>query len=94
MSIDCERVRATASRSDLLHEDELALGELPALDELVGLHVALVDRAPPLLLDRRLAVERPEGHVLPLLCHGEPDRDVDQAEVNGAVPDCAHVRKA
>ena len=92
MSIDCERVEGDRLEVGLLDHDELALGELPALDELVGLDVALVEGAPALLLDRRaaLAVQRPEGHVLALLRDGEPDRDVDQAEVDGAVPDRAH----
>ena len=97
-ALDVDRLRAREGDGlevGLLDEDELALRELPALDELVGLHVPLVERAPALLLDRcpALAVERPEGHVLPLLRHGEPDRDVDQAEVDGAVPDGSHKRR-
>ena len=82
MSIDCERWRAIFSRSVVLDDHELALRELPALDELVRLDVALVLRAPALLLDRRaaLAVQRPERDVLALLRDGEPDRDRDEAE--------------
>ena len=49
----------------VLHDHELALRDLPAPDELVGLDVALVDGAVALLLDRRaaLAVEHPERDV-------------------------------
>jgi predicted nucleotidyltransferase len=83
MSTDWERV---------VDDDVLAFGELPALDELVGLDVALVVRAEALLLDRRaaLAVKRPEADVLALLRDGQPDGDVHQAEVDGTVPDRAH----
>ena len=65
---DVDRLRAREGDGlevRLLHEDELALGELPALDELVGLHVALVDRAPPLLLDRRPALRGASGRTRP-----------------------------
>jgi hypothetical protein len=97
--LDVDRLRARERHRlevRFLDHHELALGELPALDELVRLDVALVERAPALLLDRRaaLAMERPEGHVLALLRHGEPDRDVDQAEVDGAVPDRSHEEKS
>src|SRR4029453_9815701 len=53
----------------LLDEHELALGELPALDQLIRLDVALVERAVALLLDRRpaFAVEGAERRVLALL---------------------------
>ena len=76
----------------LLDEHVLALRELPALDELVGLDVALVNGAPALLLDRRaaLAMERAEGHVLPLGRESEANGDVDEAEADGSVPDRAH----
>ena len=76
----------------LLDEDVLALRELPALDELVGLDVALVNRAPALLLDRRaaLAVERAERHVLPLGRESEANGDVDQTKTEGSVPDRAY----
>ena len=76
----------------LLDEDVLALRELPALDELVGLDVALVHRAPPLLLDRRaaFAMERAERDVLPLGRESEPDGDVDEAEADRSVPDGPH----
>ena len=49
----------------VLDEHELALRDLPALDDLVGPDVALVHRAAPLLLDRRaaLAVQHPERDV-------------------------------
>jgi hypothetical protein len=76
----------------ILNDDELVLRELPALDQLVGFHVALVERAVALLLDRRAAlpVQRAERRVLALLRDGEADRDVDQAEVDGSVPDSPH----
>ena len=65
---DLDRLRALERdrlEIGLLDEHVLALRELPALDELVRLDVALVHRAPALLLDRRaaLAMERAEGHV-------------------------------
>ena len=92
-----DRDRLRAGQRDgleigLLDEDVLALGELPALDELVGLDVALVHGAPPLLLDRRaaLAMERAERDVLPLGRQGEPNRDVDEAEADRSVPDGPH----
>src|SRR5439155_11477220 len=92
---DLDRLRALERdrlEIGLLDEHELALRDLPALDELVRLDLAFVERAPPLLLDRRaaLAVQRPEGHVAPLGRESEPDRDVDQAEADGAVPDRPH----
>src|SRR5438445_6335017 len=80
----------------VLDDDELALRHLPALHDLVALDLALVGRAPALLLDRghALAVQLPEGNVrLPgrrLRGQREPDRDVDQAEADGSVPDRAH----
>jgi hypothetical protein len=45
-----------------LDDDELSLGNLPAFDDLVRANVDLVERAPTLLLDRRLAlaVQQPE----------------------------------
>jgi hypothetical protein len=68
----------------LLHEDVLTLGELPALDQLLGRHLPIVRRAPALLLDRRpaLAVQRPERDVGPLGGNRQPDRDVDEAEAD------------
>ena len=92
---DVDRLRALERdrlEVGFLDHDELALGELPALDELVGLDIALVERAIALLLDRRsaLAVEGAEGRVLALLGDRQPDRDVDEAEVDGSVPDSAH----
>src|SRR5206468_11166949 len=76
----------------LLHDHVLALRDLPPLRELVRLDLALVMRAPALLLDRRaaLAMERAEGDVVPLGRQGEPDRDVDEAEADRSVPDGAH----
>src|SRR5207253_3157336 len=49
----------------VLDYQELALAHLPALDELVRLDVALVHRAPALLLDRRAAftVQHPERDI-------------------------------
>src|SRR4029078_3736023 len=60
---DCDRLRALERNSlqvGLLDKDVLPLRELPALDELVGLDVALVHGGPALLLDRRAgpAMER------------------------------------
>src|SRR6185312_11217998 len=62
------------------------------LDELLGFDLALVKRAPPLLLDRRAAlpVQRPEGHVAPLGREREPDGNVDQPEADRSVPDRPH----
>jgi hypothetical protein len=76
----------------LLDHDELALRHLPALDELVRLDLALVEGAPPLLLDRRAAlpVQRSEGDVAPLGGERQPDRDVDQPEADRSVPDRPH----
>ena len=90
------RVSMIASRSASSTSDELALRDLPALDDLVTLDLALVHRAPALLLDRRhaLAVQRAERDVglarRRLRGQREPDRDVDQAEADGAVPDRPH----
>src|SRR6185312_4787726 len=76
----------------LLDKDVLPLRELPALDELVRLDVALVHRAPALLLDRRPAVpvQGAERHVLPLGRKRKPDGDVDEAEADRSVPDGPH----
>ena len=80
----------------VLDDHELALRDLPALHELVALDLAVVRRAPALLLDRReaLTMQGAERHVgLPggrFRRQGHSDRDVDQAEGDGAVPDGAH----
>src|SRR5439155_9045745 len=76
----------------LLDDHVLALRDLPALDQLVRLDVAFVERAIALLLDRRpaLPMERAERDVGPLGREGQPDRDVDQAEADGSGPDRAH----
>ena len=92
---DRDRLRARQRNGleiGLLDEDVLALRELPALDELVGLDVALVHRAPALLLDRRAALpmQGAERDVLPLGREREPDGDVDEAEADRSVPDGAH----
>ena len=69
-----------------LDDDELALGHLPALDELVRRHFPVVLRAPALLFDRReaLPVEEAERDVrLPrsrLRRGGEPDGDAYETE--------------
>ena len=52
---------------------------------------APAQRRPYVLLLR--AMQGAEGDVLALLRDGEPDRDVDQAEVDGSVPDRAHERQ-
>ena len=89
---DLDRARRVAllDRLELgvLDGDELALRDLPAADELVGADVALVHRAPALLLDRRpaLAVQHAERDVrLPGRGFGgrrEPHRDVHEAEAD------------
>src|SRR5262249_8821390 len=77
-------------------DHELPLGHLPPLDELVRLDVALVHRAPALLLDRRpaLAVEQPERHVgltgSRLRRRREADRNVHEPEAHRSVPRSAH----
>jgi hypothetical protein len=92
---DVHRLRALERNRleiGVLDEHELTLGELPAFDELVGLDIPFVEGAVALLLDGRptLAVQRAERGVLPLLRDGQANRDVDQAEVDGSVPDSAH----
>ena len=92
---DLDRLRALEGNRleiGLLDDHELALGDLPTLDELVRLDVTLVERAVALLLDRRptLPVERPERDVRSLGGERQPDRDVDQAKADGSVPDRAH----
>src|SRR5205085_10481379 len=76
----------------LLDDHELALRDPPALDERLGLDVALVERAPALVLDRRAALpmEGAEGDVGALGRDRQPDRDADEAEADGAVPDRSH----
>ena len=62
LDLDRARVVCALDRLEILVLDdhELALRDLPALDDLVGADLALVHRAPALLLDRRpaLAVQR------------------------------------
>ena len=92
---DLDRLRALERHRlevGLLDDHELALRDLPALDELLGLDVALVERAPALVLDRRaaLAMERAEGDVGALGRDRQPDRDADETEADGAVPDRSH----
>ena len=66
---DLDRARVVGELDRLevgvLDDDELALRDLPALDDLVRPDLAIVRRAPALLPDRRpaLAVELPERHV-------------------------------
>ena len=48
--------RMIASMVRVLDDHELALCDFPALDDLVVRDLAVVDRAPPLLLDRRPAL--------------------------------------
>src|SRR4029450_6379743 len=80
----------------VLDDHELALRDLPALDELVARDLAVVHRAPALLLDRRpaLPVQGPEADVrgpprrLRRQC--EADRNVDQAKADRAVPGRPH----
>ena len=82
----------------ILDHHELALGDLPALDDLVRPDLALVGRAPALLPDRGLAlpVERAEADVRLLRLRrgrqSQANGDVDEAEGNGSVPDSAHDR--
>ena len=70
----------------VLNDDELALRDLPALDDLVGADFTLVGGAPALLSDRGLALpmERPEADVgllrLGRRRQGQANRDVDQSE--------------
>src|SRR5207244_12065252 len=82
----------------VLDDDELALGDLPALDDLVRPDLALVGGAPALLPDRGLAlpVERSEADVrlfrLRGRREGQANGDADEAERDGSVPDSAHGR--
>jgi len=92
---DLDRVRALKRdrlEIRLLDHHELALRDLPALHKLLGLDVALVERAVALLLDRRpaFAVQGPERDVGALRRQGQSDGDADQAEADGSVPDRAH----
>src|SRR5207244_8396031 len=92
---DRDRLRARQRHGfevGLLDEDVLTLRELPTLDELVGLDVALVHRAPALLLDRcaAFAMKRAKRDVLPLGRESKPDGDVDEAEADRSVPDGPH----
>src|SRR5205085_5848404 len=93
---DLDRARGVALLDRLevgvLDDHELALRDLPALHELVVRHLALVHRAPALLLDRRaaLAVQRPEGDVrgtgLRRRRGRKADRDGDEADAESSVP--------
>src|SRR5262249_20830597 len=80
----------------VLDDHELTLRDLPALHDLVRADLTLVGRAPALLADRglALAVKRAEAHVRLLRLgrgrESQANGDVDQAEGNGSVPDCAH----
>ena len=89
---DRDRPRVVRGREGfevgVLDDDELPFRHLPALDDLVVRDLAVVLRAPALVLDRRpaLPMEHPERHVrLPrsrLGGQGHPDGDVDQAEAD------------
>ena len=87
LDVDRARVVVALERLELglLDDDELALRDLPALDELVVRDLAVVLGAPALLLDRgqALAVQQPERDVrLPRgrLGRGrEPDGDARRA---------------
>ena len=80
----------------VLDDHELALGDLPAFDDLVRADLALVGGAPALLADRGLAlpVEGSEADVrllgLRRRRESQANRDVDQAEADGSVPDGSH----
>ena len=65
-----------------LNEDELALCELPAIDQLVGAHLALMGRAVALLFYRRatFAMQHSKAYVLTLLRDSKPDGDGDETE--------------
>ena len=97
MSIERER-RVAIDRLEIgvLHDHELALRHLPAADDLVGPDVLLVERAPALLLDRRLALsmKKAERDVrLPgrrLRRRRQADGDADQPEADRAVPGSSH----
>ena len=88
------RSSASSSASSTTHV--LALRDLPALDDLVGGELAVVHRAPALLLDRRqaLAVQQPEGDVRlarsRLRRRREPDGDAHETEAQRSVPGDAH----
>src|SRR4051812_41011093 len=72
----------------VLDLEELTLRHFPPANELVGLDVALVHGAPPLLLDRRaaLAVKHPERDIRlagsRLRRRREADGDVDETEAD------------
>src|SRR5205085_6372541 len=91
-------VRARLERLEVgvLDEHELALRDLPPADELVGVDLDVVDRAPALLADRRaaLAVELPERDVRlarsGLRRGGEPHGDAHEAEADRSVPGGPH----
>ena len=80
----------------VLDDDVLALRRLPALDDLVGPDLAVVLRAPALLLDRcqAFAVQEPERDVRLAGCglrrRSESDGDADEPEGERSVPGRAH----
>ncbi len=82
----------------VLDDQELPFRDLVPADDLLLRHLAVVHRAPPLLLDgsSALSMEESEGHIrLPgsrFRRGREPDGDRYEAEAEGAVPGCAHVQ--
>ena len=92
MSIDCERFSATASRSDsstmtnwpFANSQPLTSSSASTSRSWKGHQRFCLIGVP----HSRCSVRKDD--VLPLLRHRQPDRDVDEAEVDGAVPDRAH----
>ena len=95
MSIDCEARQRDRLEVRLLDHHELALGELPALDELVGLDVALVEGHQRFCL---IGVPhsrcRSERHVLALLRHGQPIGMLTKPKLMSRSRSCAWNEKA